>query len=166
MRSIIIFAGLALLTACNGGDGEGSSISITGETDNGTPTAVVANGSTGSVKLDLPGFKADIALPKIKLDADDFDMNGVHLFPGSTIADLRIADGKGNADDRVEVRFSSPAAAAEVRTWFADKLGKAGYKLTQAGQALQGTTDEGKPFRMELRDTGAKSSEGTISLTS
>ncbi len=39
------------------------------------------DGNTGAVAINVPGFSGKLDLPKIHLDADDFEMNGVHLYP-------------------------------------------------------------------------------------
>jgi hypothetical protein len=165
MRIMLVpFAALSL-AACSGGDGNGTSITFDGETENGTATTISTDGNSGAMKIDLPGFKADIAMPKLKLDAGDFEMNGVNLYPGSTITSMNITDGGngGEGSGGVTVRFAAPATADVVRTWFGDQLQQAGFKLTTAGNALSGTTEEGKPFRMDLTPNG-KASDGTITI--
>lgn len=166
MRIILSAIALLPLAACSGGDGEGTSITFNGETDNGTATTIAADGKTGAMKIDLPGFKADIAMPKLKLDAGDFEMNGVNLYPGSTITSMNITDGgnEGEGSGGVVIRFAAPAAADVVRTWFGEQLQKAGFKLTAAGNGLAGTTEEGKPFRMDVTPDGNAASAGTITL--
>ncbi|RHW18978.1 hypothetical protein D1610_02260 [Sphingomonas gilva] len=154
------------IAACSGGDEDGTSITFNGETESGAAATISTDGNSGAMKIDLPGFKADIAMPKLKLDAGDFEMNGVNLYPGSTITSLNIADGgnEGEGSGGVTVRFAAPAAADVVRNWFGEQLQQAGFKLTAAGNALSGTTDEGKPFRMELSPNGAAASDGTITI--
>lgn len=167
MRLMLVSLAALSLAACSGGDGDGTSITFNGETENGTATTISTDGKSGSMKIDVPGFKADIAMPKLKLDAGDFEMNGVNLYPGSTITSMNITDGgnEGEGSGGVTVRFAAPAAADVVRTWFGDQLQRAGFKLTAAGNALSGTTDEGKPFRMELNPNG-NASDGTITIGS
>ena len=145
---------------------DGTSVTINAADGN---TVGAVDGRSGEVKLALPGFTGNFQLPKLKLDADNFDLNGVHLFPGSTIEAVNLAAGdtgsKGRDDDgRLQVRFTSPADAATVRGWFQQRLAKAGFTLHVDGQGLSGTTDENKPFRMELKDSGARRAEGTIVL--
>jgi hypothetical protein len=165
MRLMLVSLAALSLAACSGGEGEGTSITFNGETENGAATTISTDGKNGSMKIDVPGFKADIAMPKLKLDAGDFEMNGVNLYPGSTITSMNITDGgnEGEGSGGVTVRFAAPAAADVVRSWFGERLQQAGFKLTAAGNALSGTTDEGKPFRMELSPNG-KASDGTITI--
>lgn len=163
MRLFLVPLVALSLAACSGGDGNGTSITFEGESDNGTATTLSTK--DGALKIDVPGFKADIAMPKIQLDAGDFEMNGVNLYPGSTITSLNIADGGngGEGSGGVTVRFAAPAAADVVRGWFGKELQQAGFTLTQAGNGLSGTTETGKPFRMDLTPNGT-TSDGTITI--
>lgn len=167
MRHMLTPLAALALAACSGGDGDGTSITFNGETENGTATTISTDGNSGAMKIDVPGFKADIALPKLKLDAGDFEMNGVNLYPGSTITSMNITDGghEGEGSGGVTVRFAAPAAADVVQGWFRGKLSEAGFKLTNQGSGLTGTTEEGKPFRMELTPNGAAASAGTITIS-
>lgn len=155
------FAPVALLVALagcgGGGDGDGTEISIKG--DNGSFTAGV--GKDGSVAIDAPGFKGSITLPKISLDAGDFEINGVNLPTGSKIESLNV-NGTGGGD-KLQVRFSSPVGTAAVREWFQGKLAAEGFTLKAAGDNLSGTTDDGKAFSLSTKAAGA-GSESTISI--
>lgn len=150
---------LAALSAC-GGDrapGEdGTEISIKGT--GGNFTAGV--GKDGAIAIDAPGFKGSIALPKINLDAGDFDINGVKLPDGSKVESLNI-DGN-NGDGGVKVRFTSPVGTAAVRDWFQGKLAAEGFKLQASGDNLTGTTDEGKAFSLTTTPSGTGRSESEI----
>ncbi len=159
MRTTILMAAM-LLAACGSAGDDGTQISIKGG-DNGSDfTAGV--GKDGAIAIDTPGFKGSIDLPKIRLDADNFDMNGVKLFPGSTIAGVNVDGGAGK--DQVRVTFDSPAAVADVRDWFATRLKSAGFTLAAAGDSLSGTTDEGKAFKLALTPKGTDRSQGTITI--
>src|SRR3546814_16363137 len=65
------------------------------------------------------------------------------------IANMAV-DAKGDKGGAVTVDFDSPADPATVLDWFNGKLGAAGFSLTTKGNGLVGTTDEGKPFRLDL----------------
>lgn len=162
-----VLAALLLLAAC--GSGEGTSISINTGDESGNMVAAIDG--NGQVAVNLPsGFSGNIKLPKLKIDADDFDMNGVHLFPGSTISAMNI-DAKDNEVGKdsgmVRVTFASPASPEKVRDWFVDKLSKeAGFTVSANGNALTGTTDEKQPFRLDLTPDGAEKSKGTIVIGS
>jgi hypothetical protein len=96
-------------------------------------------------------------------------MNGVHLYPGSTISSINVNGGDDNKDEgkdpgKVRIAFTSPATAATVRDWLKERLGKAGFTLSTDGAGLTGKTDDGKPFALKLTDQGANKSSGTIDM--
>lgn len=163
--SLIVVACLTLLSACNRPDG-GTTVTINADGGN---VAGAVDGRSGEVKLDLPGIKGSIKLPKIQLDAGNFDLNGVHLYPGSTIESVNIAgdaagSGKRGRDGAggLRVRFSSPAGPEAVRDWFDSRLSRAGFSLHTEGADLVGTTDEDKPFRLDLTPQDGGKARGTI----
>ena len=151
-RLLLCTALLAMPLAACDRSGEGTSVSI--NADGGNVLGAIDAGS-GQVKIDVPGFSGQIKLPKIQLDADNFDLNGVHLYPGSTIEKVDVAAGKDDTGG-LRVRFTSPAPADQVRGWFQDRLGKAGFTLRQTGAGLTGTTEEQRPFRLDLAEDGGK----------
>lgn len=160
-RMLFLTAALALpLAACDRAD-TGTSVSINGDGGNALGSI---DGASGKVKVDVPGFSGQFTLPKIQLDANDFDLNGVRLYPGSTIDTVNVATAR--KDGGLRLGFTSPGSADQVRNWFQDRLGKAGFTLRQDGQGLVGTTDENKPFRLELNGDGADRAKGTIVLGS
>lgn len=170
MRLAVIAALFALPLAGCDNDKPGTSISIDASDDHGNTVAHV-DGNTGTVSINTPGFTGSLKLPRIQLSADNFDMNGVHLYPGSTISGINVdaRGGKGADDDSdgiVHVRFDSPAAPGVVRDWLAERLNKAGYRVAPAGSGLAGTTDENKPFRLELVPAANGHASGTITMGS
>ncbi|WP_326523159.1 hypothetical protein [Sphingomonas sp.] len=162
MRSAFLIVPALLLAGCGSADeaakDEGTSISIKGEDGN----AFSANlGKDGRVAIDVPGFKANIDLPSIQLDANDFKMNGVSLPTGSKITSMNVAGRNGGG---VEVNFTSPVGTAAVRDWFQGRLAAEGFTLKADGDALSGTTEEGKPFRLTTKPAGGGQSESVISI--
>ena len=151
--------GALALSACDRTN-EGASVSI--NADGGNVLGAI-NGETGEMKIDVPGFQGTVKLPKIKIDTGNFDLNGVRLYPGSSIRNLNIV-----GDDKaggLRVAFASPATPTIVRDWFAQRLGKVGYQVHPEGANLIGTTDENKPFRLELAPDGADKATGTIVIS-
>lgn len=171
MRLVLAAALLALPLAACDDNKPGTSISINAADDDGN-TAAHVDGATGTVSLKTPVFSGSLKLPKMHLTADDFDMNGVHLYPGSTISGLNVEaqDNKAGDNDAdkdsgiVHVRFESPADPATVRDWFATKLNHAGFSVAPSGNGLAGTTDDKKPFKLDLKpaDNGHATGEITI----
>jgi hypothetical protein len=151
--------GALALSACDRSN-ESASVSI--NADGGNVLGAI-NGETGEMKIDVPGFQGTVKLPKIKIDTSNFDLNGVRLYPGSSIKTLNIVgDEKAGG---LRVAFASPATPAIVRDWFAQRLGKVGYQVHPEGANLIGTTDENKPFRLELAPDGNDKATGTIVIS-
>ena len=170
-RALLIAALCALpLAACDGqgnGNAQGTTISLNASDSDGNVVAGI-DGKSGEMAINAPGFSGKINLPKIHLDASDFDMNGVHLYPGSTVSGMNIDahdHGQGSDDDgTVKVTFESPAAPDTVRAWFEQKLNGAGFHVKADGTGLSGTTDEKKPFSLDLSPVGADHAKGVITI--
>ncbi len=122
------------------------------------------DGKSGEVKLAVPGFSGKITLPKVQLDAGDFDLDGVKLYPGSTIDSMNVAG--GDKRNQVVIAFTSPAAPATVRGWFEPRLAKAGYTLSATGTGLAGRTADDKPFALDLAPGSGAQAKGRITLGS
>ena len=151
-HAAILTAAALALAAC--GQGEGTNISIT--TENGS--AGVAN---GVASIDVPGLKGKVTLPRFKLDAGDVDIDGVKLFPGSTVANFDV-NVKGKDDGRVRLAFDSPASIEAVRDHFRAQFQKAGFKASDDGTGLAGRTAEDKPFTLTLSAAGDNRSKGVF----
>ncbi|HVI99761.1 MAG TPA: hypothetical protein VM657_11930 [Sphingomonas sp.] len=160
---LLVLAALVPLAACGSNDGAGTTISINSTDSDGNVTAK-ADGASGTVSVDVPGFSGALKLPKIHLDASNFDMNGVHLYPGSTISNMSV-DAHGDNNGVVTVDFDSPAAPATVRDWFNDKLTAADFTLRADGDSLVGTNEDGKPFRLDLTPAGTGHAAGKITIS-
>ncbi|OYY67754.1 hypothetical protein [Sphingomonas sp. 28-63-12] len=164
-RSMLMLMLCALpLAGCGDAGKDGTTISIKSGGADGNVIAGV-DGKTGEVAINTPGFSGKLTLPKLSLNSSDFDLNGVHLYPGSTISGMNIVahDGKNGSDkSQVRITFDSPAAPAIVRDWFFDKLGKAKFTLTKDGTGLTGKDDEKKPFKLELTPAANGHSTGVI----
>lgn len=173
MRQFIIipFAALAL-AACgsNADDGTtGTDISIDATTDEGGVVKASSDGKTGEVAINAPGFKANIAMPKVNLDADNFEMNGAKLYPGSKILSMKVdnvmraAGTKSDGSATVRITFDSPATPDVVKAWFLNKLvSTAKYSLTATPDGMTGTNEDGDPFTLNLRPGEKGHSIGTM----
>ena len=49
-----------------------------------------------------------------------------------------------------------------MRAWFEEKLNAAGFHVKADGTGLSGTTDENKPFSLDLSPVGADHAKGVI----
>jgi len=150
------------LAACGGGE-EGTSISI-----NGSDGEVSAKSDAdGRVSLKAPGFEGSIKLPKFNIGADDFEVDGVKLYPGSTISNFNIDADSGTTEkggNAVRVQFDSPASAAQVGDWFAEQMKAAGFTVEGTGPKITGMTRKGSAFTVDLSDAGDKKSSGTLTV--
>jgi hypothetical protein len=151
----------AVLAAC-GGDGEGTSISIQG--DNGSVTAQADK--DGKVSVKAPGFEGSIKLPKFNISAENFEIDGVKLYPGATVSSLNIDDRQdGTKSGGVNVTFDAPADAARVRDWFREQMEGAGFTVTGNRDELTGKTKSGSPYTLKIDGTGDAKSRGTLTVS-
>jgi hypothetical protein len=161
MRHLVLFAlaGALSLGACS--DKSGTSITFNADDDNGAMT-MSDNGQTGEVALNVPGFSGKLKLPKLHLDGNDVEFNGVHLYPGSKVTGMNVD--AGGDEGVVHIAFDSPADPGAVRGWFQSKLTGAGFTLHADGSGLAGKTDEDKPFRLDLQPDGSGHAKGKITV--
>ena len=162
--------GLMLLTAlaaCNSAKDEDLGTTIEVNPGDGDVIGGV-DGQTGEMKINIPGFQGSIKMPKIKLDSGNFDLNGVHLYPGSTIDKVSVVGGGKKSDgrdrSRVRINFTSPAAPETVTEWFAPKLKTAGYTMQQSETTLAGTDANGKPVRIAMVSAGPDTTRGVAEI--
>ena len=158
-RFALLLAPLAL-AACDGG---GTNISLSsGDGEN----VSIKTGADGQVSIQAPGVSIASKLPKINLTAEEFDINGLKLFPNSSIRELNaVGDDKGGKDaNSVTVAFDSPAALATVQAWFRDHLAKQGFKAEPSGNGFAGTTKDGEAFTLDLTADGDARTKGRIEV--
>lgn len=161
-------AAFAMLSACGSKDDgkEGTSISVNGKGTNGD-VAITADGKTGKVSVNVPGFNADMKLPKVMLDNSNFDLDGVKLYPNSKVRSVNVnGDESGVWADRSNVRvaFDSPADVGKVKSWF-----EAGFKqheiaVSATPTGFTGKTDDGQNFIVTLKPDGQAATSGTIDI--
>lgn len=161
-RYALVAALLALpLAAC--GSEHGTSISFSDEGNNST---VVANGTSGQVAINVPGFQGNVTLPKIDIKAGDLDLNGVKLPPDSHVVSLNVqGDGDKGGNGKVQVVFETPSDTAAVQRWFLDRMPAKGFTVKPDGNGLSGTTEEGKPFTLQIDPQGSGKSRSSLSIS-
>ena len=157
---------IALLAAY---DRKGEKATVEISAGNGSTTISAAPGKDSRLKIDAPGVKADINLPFMTMISDKMEIDGVKLYPGSTIAGVNINadDSDGRQDDgRFSLRFQAPAARAKVAEWFARQFADNGFKMTLSGARFSGTNDDGNPVTLDMRDGANGATEGEIRIES
>lgn len=132
-RSVLILP-LALLAACDRAEQPGGK-----------------SGQETSVKIDTPGFKADIDLPFLNRISDRMEVAGLKLYPGSTIGGVEVAAAKNSNDDRVTMRFNAPADPAKVADWFQQQFAANKFEARRTPTGFAGTRADGDWFTLDLR---------------
>jgi hypothetical protein len=154
-------APLILLAACHEREGKpGPDISLS---DNGQ-ALVTADGKSGAVSVGMAGFKANIRLPR--MDRQDFDIDGVKLYPGARISRIDIDTGSAVGGDTVRLAFVAPATPVAVRDYFLAGFKARHAKAVARGDGLEGVTSDGDPFRIGLHTAAGGHASGLISLRS
>ena len=128
-----------------------------------TKREVDRGGSTGGgLKIDSDDFKANVEIPGLSFAANHMDLNGMKLYPGSTVKGMHVhAIDKGGVDrGEVVVDFISPAAPAAVARHMADQARSAGYAVaTDNATSVSGTKADGADkdsFTTTLNPSGDK----------
>lgn len=150
------------LAACGGGsEGDGASISVR----SGEGEATLKADRDGRVAVKAPGFEGSIKLPKFDLKAENFEVDGLKLYPGSTVAGLNVdAEGDSGGENRVRVQFDAPAAVDQVRSWFEEQMQAAGFTIAAKDGQISGKTSEGSDFTLKLDSSGDDKSRGTLTV--
>lgn len=162
-RNWLVLPLMAALAACGGGTGEGNGASISVKSGEGDAT--IKADKDGRVAVKVPGFEGSIKLPKFDLKAENFDVDGLKLYPGSTIASLNVdANRDAGGEDTVRVQFESPAAAGPVRSWFEEQMQTAGFTVAAKDGQLSGKTGEGSDFTLKVDPAGDSKSRGTLTV--
>jgi hypothetical protein len=146
------------LVACHG------SANIDFDGNNIDGNSVISTDANGRIQIKAPGIQGSITLPKMPLDAKNFDIDGVTLYPGSTLKNLKVNDKGSDKEGEVIVEFESPAAPTVVRDWFRDNMTKQGFKVTTKDDNLIGTTDDGQPFALQLSAVGDGKTKGLMQV--
>ena len=171
MRLAFLIPPMLLLAACGqkdekkteteisiNADGEGGGVQIKAGQDGGK---LKIGGKDGTaINIDIPDF--------VDLDVQgDFDIDGVKLYPGSTVTKVDVnASDRGGADKAtVNLGFTSPAAPAKAADWMAAEFAKKGIKVTRDGDTLAGTDEDGDDFTIRFGPDGA-TSKGEVRIVS
>ncbi len=172
--SVLLLPVLIGLSACDAdrssdkadANASGTNINVAAKGEAGEDIRITADGETGKVSVNLPGFDANVRLPKVMLKDSNFDIDGVKLYPGATVSSINIQGDKTGAADNnhVQIVFSAPAEPKPVRDWFAKSFAEKAVEAKISGESLVGKTKDGTPFTMDFAAGKGGSTTGTIVL--
>jgi hypothetical protein len=157
------------VSACGSQDepAKGTDVNIDATSKDGTNISITADGESGNVGVNIPGLDAKVRLPKTLLNSADFDIDGVKIYPGSTIQSMNVsAQEKTGEKGSTEVRvtFDAPADKAKVGKWFRDEFAKNNVQVAGDDATLSGKSKDGSPFTITLSEPVAGKTTGAISL--
>lgn len=165
MRRRLILSALPLLAlaACHAridvGDADDGA-------DGNVQVALADNGKgANKISVDLPGFKANMALPELNLGGH-IDLDGIKVAPGTKLGtfDITARETSGGEDDgRVRLGFTNPDAPSRVIDHYARSAADAGYTaIARTATSLTARKAE-KTFALQVAPQGAGST-GTITM--
>lgn len=129
---------LVALAACGGHATEETTRTVT---KNGVTTTTVTSREVGhggsataggsGVSIDSDKFKANVDIPGLTFGGDTMDLDGMKLYPGSTVKGMHVhaVDRPGTDKGEVVIDFTSPAAPAVVARHMADEARRADFTL-------------------------------------
>ena len=152
MRRLVLAAlpiALAALAGCGGHATEETTRTVTkdGVTTTTITTHEVGRGNqatasagTSGLSIDSDKFKANVDIPGMTFGGDNVDMDGMKLYPGSTVKGMHVhaVDRPGTEKGEVVIDFTSPAAPAVVAQHMADEAKRAGFTLAVDSAAQVG----------------------------
>ncbi len=122
----------------------------------GNENVVTFNASDkGAVAFQVPGVKGNIKLPGAMTANSDMDIDGVKLFPGSRVTNVRAEDGI------VTIGFASPKSVADVKDHYARQFAAKDVTATLNGDKFSGSTKDGDAFTLDLAEADGKTA-GTM----
>lgn len=170
MRLAFLIPPMMLLAACGQEKEttEGTEVSINAGDEHGG-VQIKTGKDGGNIKIGGDGAAIDIDIPDfVDLDIEsDFDIDGVKLYPGSSITTVNVDanDKKGADKARVKLGFASPVPPSKAADWMAGEFAKKGVKVTRSGDALAGVTKDGDDFAINFAPDGANTA-GEVRIVS
>ena len=169
MRLAFLIPPIMFLAACGSEEkkSEGTEVSINAEGDGGG-IKIQAGKDGGKIRIGGEGAAINIDVPDfVDLDvASDFDIDGVKLYPGSTVTKVDVDANDKNGADKATVKlgFTSPAAPAKAAEWLASEFAKKGVTVTRSGDTLAGKDKDGADFTIKFAPDGANA-KGEVVIT-
>ncbi|MDO9369546.1 MAG: hypothetical protein Q7T68_13340 [Sphingopyxis sp.] len=168
MRLAFLIPPMILLAACGSEEKakESTEVSINAGDEHGG-VQIKTGKDGGNIKIGGGGAAIDIDIPDfVDLNIeDDFDIDGVKLYPGSKVTKVDVdANDKNGADKAVvKLGFTSPAAPTKAADWMAGEFAKQGVKVTRTGDTLAGKDKDGADFRINFAPDGA-TAKGEVAI--
>ena len=129
----------------------------------GDENVTIKADDSGHIAFNLPIVEGQVKVPSSFLHNGNFDIDGVKLMPGSSVTGFSVfARDKGST---VNMTFSAPAPADQVRSYFVDQFRKQGVEAALSGDSVAGKTKDGDPFTIQVASADA-GSKGTIAIQS
>ncbi|WP_338427177.1 hypothetical protein [Sphingopyxis kveilinensis] len=170
MRLAVLILPMMLLAACGSEEkkaDDSTEIAINAG-DEGGGIQIKSGADGGKLKIDADGVNIGLDIPDVgDLDiGQDFDIDGVGLYPGSKITSMDIDASDKNGSDKATAKFgfTAPAAPAIAADWMAGEFAKKGIKITRSGDALAGTAKDGDDFTIRFSPDG-EAAKGEVLIT-
>ena len=169
MRLAFLIPPMILLAACGQEKEatEATEVSINAGDEHGG-VQIKTGKDGGNIKIGGDGAAIDIDIPDfVDLNIeDDFDIDGVKLYPGSKVTKVDVDANDKNGADTATVRlgFTSPAAPTKAADRMAGEFAKKGVKVTRTGDTLAGKDKDGADFRIEFAPDGTNA-KGEVVIT-
>ncbi|WP_194954865.1 hypothetical protein [Sphingopyxis solisilvae] len=170
MRFAYLIPPMMLLAACGSEEkkaDDSTEVSINAG-DKGGGIQIKSGADGGKLKIDAGGVNIGLDIPNVgDLDiGQDFDIDGVGLYPGSKITsmDIDARDKNGRHEAKAKFGFTTPAAPAIAADWMAGEFAKKGIKVTRTGDAIAGTAKDGDNFMIRFNPDG-KASKGEVLIS-
>ncbi|MBA2920976.1 hypothetical protein GON01_03290 [Sphingomonas sp. MAH-20] len=158
---LLLLVPIALLAACDR-KGDGAAVDI--RSDNGSTQISAESGKEGRLKIDTPGVKADVKIPFLGALTGNMEIDGLRLYPDSKVAGIHVNADDDKNEGAFNLRFVAPAGRDKVAAWFQQQFDANDFKMTLQGNRFTGTSEEGKPVTLDMRDGANGTTEGELSI--
>jgi hypothetical protein len=137
---------LALLAGCN--------VHSKNPNDSDDKVSIHADES-GNIAFNLPIAQGQVKIPGGLMHEGDFDIDGVKLPAGSSVTGFNLDS--HNDVTNVDMSFTAPTSADQVRSYFLDQFKKQGVAVALAGDTVKGKSKDGSPFTIQVSPNGTGS---------
>lgn len=128
--------------------------------------AISAEEGGEGLSIKVPGFEGKMNIPGIELGGDNMDIDGIKLYPGTTLHGINVTDRQGPDNGLVDMRFTSPAAPDKLAAYYAAAARENDFTAIKVANAGGGATltainPDGDPMTISMSPDKA-GSEGRI----